>query len=276
MELIKVENAAFAYGGQNIFHNLNLTLNKGELCCLMGHNGCGKSTLLDCILGMHNLHNGRALIKQRPVATYKPLELAREIAYVPQLHERSFPYKVHQVVLMGRTPYMGAFGSPNAEDMLKVKQIMDEIGISHLEERPYTQISGGEMQMVLLARALVQETPVIIMDEPTVHLDFYNELLFLETVARLVKERELAVLIATHAPNQAFYFENCGLPIKVALMYHGKIAAQGAPSNVLTPVNIRKYYRVNAGLLTDAYNAGLKQLVPLNTAKTNKIDDDAA
>ena len=270
MELIKVSNAAFTYGERFIFQNLNLDLHEGELCCLMGHNGCGKSTLLDCILGIHTLAGGEITIKNRNVAGYKPLELAREIAYVPQIHERSFPYEVRQVIMMGRTPYIGTFGSPDETDKQLVEQIMFETGIAHLAFRPYTQISGGEMQMVLLARALVQDTPVIIMDEPTAHLDFYNGLLFLETVGRLVREKRLTVLIATHSPNQPFYFENSGLPVKVALMHNGEIAALGCPGEILTTDNILKYYQVNVKLLTDTANKTLRQVIPLNTVKNGQ------
>ena len=171
----------------------------------MGPNGCGKSTLINCILGIHAPDGGQIRIEGKDVSEYKPKDLAKKIAFVPQVHERTFPYTVEQIVLMGRNAHSGALTGPAAEDRELVHQVLERTGIAHLVQRPYTYISGGEMQLVMLARALVQKTAVIIMDEPSAHLDFRNELIFLENAARLIREESASVIMATHSPNQPFF-----------------------------------------------------------------------
>lgn len=175
--MLKIKDVSFAYNTNLVLKDINWQVNSGEIWCLMGRNGCGKSTLLDCILGINKLQSGSVVLADKPLWEYSPKSLARYLSYIPQVHERSFPYKVRQIVLMGRTAHLGGMGLPQAEDKILVKEAMESVGIAHLADRPYTQISGGETQMVLLARALVQQTPLIIMDEPTAHLDYYNELL---------------------------------------------------------------------------------------------------
>ena len=123
----------------------------------------------------------------------------KKLSFVPQVHERTFPYTVEQIVLMGRNAYGSSFSGPREEDRRIVEEVLKRTGIAHLAQRPYTQISGGEMQLVLLARALVQNTSVVIMDEPSAHLDFRNELIFLENAARLIREESTSVLMATHS-----------------------------------------------------------------------------
>ncbi len=269
MKLIEIHNAGFAYGENEIFRKIDLSLEQGTLCCLMGPNGCGKSTLLDCIIGVLHLREGKILVDGRDVLSYKPQLLAQKIAYVPQVHDRSFPYTVKQIVLMGRTASAGLFGSPgkDAEDL--VTNALRTVGIAHLSARSYTQISGGEMQLVMLARALVQQTPIIIMDEPTAHLDFRNEMVFMETVVNMIKEHNIAVLMATHSPNQPFYFENKGLDVNVAAIKDGGIYCHGVPSQVLTETSINEIYQIKSKRLTheDSHNGQLYQIVPIKTCE---------
>lgn len=261
---VKIENAAFSYGDHLVFKDITLETKRGEIFCIMGKNGCGKSTLLDCILGFHTLDTGSLLVSGKAVSTYKPLELAKQMAYLPQSYDRSFPYKVRQVVLMGRTAYMGHFGSPSSEDKHLVNKLMAQIGIDHLAERPYTTLSGGELQMVMLARALAQESPLILMDEPTAHLDYYNELLFLETIAELVHTGNRSIFMATHSPNQAFYLESKGIPVRVGLMWQGQLFESGTPKAVLTPQNLRRVYSIDAQIIE---TQDMRQVVPIKTLK---------
>ncbi|MGI5892641.1 MAG: ABC transporter ATP-binding protein [Bacillota bacterium] len=269
MPLIQIKNAAFAYDENDIFSGIDLSLERGQLCCLMGANGCGKSTLLDCILGINELGEGELIVDGKSIMTYKPHLLARKMSYVPQVHDRSFPYKVFQIVLMGRTSYLNRFGSPRKNDIEATQEALRSIGIEHLADRPYTQISGGEMQLVMLARALVQEAPIIIMDEPTAHLDFKNELLFMETVVNLIKEQGVSVLMATHSPNQAFYFENQGIDVKIAIMHNKRIFATGKPSSILLEENIKELYQIDSKIIchTDRDFGEVRQIVPLQTLK---------
>lgn len=265
--LLELEEVSFAYGEKPVFEHISYRLEPGTLCCLMGQNGCGKSTLLDCILGEHVPQQGKIRLLGREIQTYRSQDLAKQLSYVPQVHQRSFPYTVRQIVLMGRTAHSGFFSGPDADSEALAEEALALVGISALAERPYTQISGGEMQLTLLARALVQQTPLILMDEPTAHLDFRNELIFLQTVVRLMREKKTAVLLATHSPNQPFYFANQGVRVEVAAMRQGALFAVGAPKEVLTEENIRKIYGIEALRLSheDEVHGELMQIVPVQT-----------
>lgn len=267
MELIQVKDAAFAYEKKEVFSNVSLSLGSGEICCLIGPNGCGKTTLLDCILGFHHINSGEILIYNKYIHEYRKHELAQRIAYVPQSHTKTFPYKVLQAVVMGRAAYINFFSAPGKEDEDIAMNCLERVGMAHLAEMPYTQISGGEMQLVMLARALAQDTKVIIMDEPTAHLDFKNELLFLETVADLIKNKDVSVLMATHMPNHSFYFENKGLNVTLAMMNNGMLEPKGKPKDILTEEKLRQLYKIDARLLEYIFEDGseLKQIVPLST-----------
>jgi iron complex transport system ATP-binding protein len=266
-ELISIKNIAFAYEKKEVFSNLSLSLESGEICCLIGSNGCGKTTLLDCILGIHEVKGGEIFVENKNIKDYLRHELARKISYVPQIHEITFPYKVLQAVVMGRAAYLNFFSAPGKEDEDIAMDCLRKVGMDHLADKPYTQISGGEMQLVMLARALAQDTNIIIMDEPTAHLDLKNELLFLETVADLVTNHKVSVLIATHMPNHSFYFENKGLNVTLAMMSDGNIQEKGRPGEILTESNIRRLYKIDARLLEYTLEDGrtLKQIVPLST-----------
>ena len=263
--VIQVRDAAFSYGGPPVFEHVDLDIFAGRVCCLMGMNGCGKSTLIDCMLGVHECSSGQVLIGGEAVGHLKPADLAKQVAYVPQVHDRTFPYLVRDIVLMGRTAYQKGLSAPGEEDIARCEEAMERCGISNLADRPYTMISGGEMQMVMLTRALVQDTPVIIMDEPTAHLDFRNEQIFLETVVNLVKNRSIGVVIATHSPNQAFYFEKAGLDIQVALMADASIRALGKPSEVLNEELLGEVYgmKVRIARIDLGEDGMISQVIPM-------------
>ena len=259
---IEIKNISFGYGEKNVFENISLDISKGEMFFLMGRNGCGKSSLIDSILNINKINSGEIKINGKRLENYSPSELATKISYVPQSHEKSFPYTVRQVVLMGRTVYSGAFGSYSQKDKEIVDNIMKKVGIYHLAERPYILLSGGEIQMVMLARALAQDTNIIILDEPTAHLDFYNELLFMESILRLSKSEGKTIIIASHNPNHAFYAEKKGARVRVGLMADGKIDIIDSPSKALTSKNIRLIYNINSQILSSSYQ---NTIIPLNT-----------
>ena len=269
--LIAAEGICLSYdGGKPPLQDVSFRIGSGTLYCLMGANGCGKSTLINCILGIHAPDRGRILIGGREVDRYRPGELAKKISFVPQVHERTFPYTVEQIVLMGRNAYGSSFSGPREEDRRIVEEVLKRTGIAHLAQRPYTQISGGEMQLVLLARALVQNTSVVIMDEPSAHLDFRNELIFLENAARLIREESTSVLMATHSPNQPFYFERMGIDVRVLALCGRTLRFEGTPSEVLTEENILEIYRVRSRLMRSSGGGNektgeLRQIVPLET-----------
>lgn len=247
--MLRAEGVRFAWGDHRVLQDFSLEVKRGSVACLMGMNGCGKSTFLDCVLGENKPAAGTIEIDGRDTAKLRAPERARLLAYVPQLHERTFPYTVEHLVLMGRTAYQSEFGSVDDYDRKLADQALRACGIERLRDRACTALSGGEMQMVLLARALVQNTPLVVLDEPTAHLDFRNELLFLETVERLVRRSAVTVLMATHAPNQAFHLAAAGLDVRVALMSKGCVALCGRPEDVLTPETLLRYFGVHAGVV---------------------------
>ncbi|RDB60910.1 iron ABC transporter ATP-binding protein [Gordonibacter sp. 28C] len=286
LPMLRARDVRFSWGDHRVLQDFSLEVKRGSVVCLMGVNGCGKSTFLDCVLGENRPASGVIEVDGGDTAGMRAWERARLLAYVPQIHERTFPYTVEHLVLMGRTAYQAGFGSTDADDRRRALEALRTCGIDRLRERVCTALSGGEMQMVLLARALVQDTPLIVLDEPTAHLDFKNELVFLETVERLVGERGATVLMATHAPNQAFHLAAAGLDVKVALMSHGRVAREGTPDEVLTPDALRRYFGVTAAVAEVRFRQGediegfgdgraavVRQIVPLSTTGSETGED---
>ena len=267
MNAVKIENASFAYDDAEVFTDITLSVAKGEIYCLFGPNGCGKTTLLNNILGVLEPKKGKIFIEGKEVGSYRPRDLARQMAYVPQNHEKTFPYRVHEVVLMGRTPYTGIFTSPGREDIAICESALSSAGIGHLKDRIYTTLSGGETQLVMLARALAQAAPLIVMDEPASHLDFRHELLLLETIRDLVQEKGLTVILTTHDPNHAFYFENHGLPVTIAVMHEKSISLSGSPAEILQEDNMAQIFNVDSRVFThrEKDETILRYIVPLGT-----------
>ncbi len=267
MSLIRVEGVGFSYGQKPILKDIGFRVEKAEVLCLLGPNGCGKTTLLDCILGLHPLQSGRITLNGVSTAGIRPATLAKSVSYVPQGHERTFPYRVMEIVMMGRAAYTGLFSGPKLADEKIAEESLALVGIGHLRDRPYTRLSGGEGQLVLIARALAQRTPVVVMDEPTAHLDFKNELLVLETIGRLVRERNIAVVMATHFPNHAFFFENSGVRTRVAMLKEARILEIGEPGRVLREDLIETLYGIEASIvsLDGGASTSRKQVIPIRT-----------
>lgn len=247
--LLEIENLHFSYGTKQVLSGLSLNLEEGEVLCLLGPNGCGKTTLLDCILKILTPASGTLSIMGKNQKSLSPQELAKITAYVPQKHSSHFPFTVSDFVLMGRTPYTGLLGAPGKKDRELVHKVLLELGLEALQNKDYSRLSGGEARMVLIARALVQEAPLLIMDEPGSHLDYRNEILMLETILTLVKNRKRSVLMSTHSPNQVFFLENCGLPVRAAILQDGVIQDMGKPMDILTPEKLKKVYGVRTALV---------------------------
>jgi len=269
MHLIEINQLSFSYSQLEALKNVTLHADSGEALCLVGPNGCGKTTLLDHLIGAHPIQKQKLFYQGKAFESFRTRDLAKHIGYVPQFRQGTFPYRVLDFVLMGRTPYTRTFSGPGAEDRQIALQALEQIGIVHFQDRILTQLSGGERQMVILARALAQKTPLLLMDEPTAHLDFAHELLILETIVRLVKEQNLSVIMATHFPNHAFYLESHGVPTRVAMMREGELVAIGPPEAVLTKPNIETVFGVQSEILSlpDNFANGLKTIIPMKTAK---------
>ena len=267
MTLLDVSNINFGYDQRDVLKDISFKVNRGEIFFLLGPNGCGKTTLLDCVLGLLKPRQGDIQLNGTYINGIKPETIARQVAYVPQSHEKTFPYTVKDIVLMGRAAYIGMFASPSAEDMDIVDEALEQVGILHLRDRHYTQLSGGEGQLVMIARALAQKTSLIVMDEPTAHLDFKHELVIMETIVELVKDTGMSILMATHFPNHAFYFENNDIATRVALMNNSKFLAAGSPSDVLIEENIKLIYNINARVVSYTIDTEheVRQVIPIST-----------
>ena len=236
---IQLRGAAFRYYERDIFRNLNLDVYPGEVLCILGPNGCGKTTLLRCLSGALRLRAGLAQLDGKNIASFDVVELARKIGFLFQEHTAPFPFSVLEVVRMGRTPYLGLFGSPSARDTELAERALEKVGMLHIESKPYTQISGGERQLVLIARTLAQEPEVILLDEPTSHLDFKNQALSLQMINKLAGQG-ISMIMTTHNPNHALLF-----PATVAMMNSGSFTVTGKADQVITDETLKATYGID-------------------------------
>jgi iron complex transport system ATP-binding protein len=264
--LISLKGGKFSYGEKPIFSELNLEVHQDEVLCILGANGCGKTTLLRCLSGSLQLNEGKVHLGDTDIHTMKIDAVAKKIGFVFQEHAAPFPFSVLEVVRMGRAPHMKLFATPSAKDTEIAEEKLNLVGMSHLRDKPYTQISGGERQLVLIARTMAQEPKIILMDEPTSHLDFRNQTIVLQMINRLA-ENGLAILMTSHLPDHALLFSS-----KVALMKEGRFVQVGKPSEVMTEDTLREIYGLDIKMvnITDPDSGDkLKIVLP---RRQNKIE----
>jgi iron complex transport system ATP-binding protein len=235
---LEARDLGFGYPGKPIGRGAVFSLGAGEVVCLLGPNGCGKTTLFKTILGLLAPQAGAALIDGEDLSAWSRARRAKSLAYVPQAHTSFFPFSVLDTVLMGRTTHLGLFAVPSPRDRKAALAALESLHIAALAAADYTRISGGQRQLVLVARALAQEARFMIMDEPTASLDFGNQVMVLAQI-RSLSARGIGVMMSTHAPDHAFACAD-----RVLLMQDGKIVAEGEPEAVLTPERLRAVYGV--------------------------------
>ncbi len=238
MTILEAQHLDIGYRRTKIGRDIDLDIREGEVLCLLGPNGGGKTTLMKTLLGLLPALGGSVKLLDRDIADYSRGELARIVGYVPQAGTNFFPFNVIDVVLMGRVAHIGLFASPGKKDVAAADAALASLGIGHLRDRIYTEISGGERQLVLIARALAQEPRLLVMDEPTASLDFGNQLRVLDQITALAK-RGMAVVLSTHDPDHVFL---CG--DRAALLRGGRLVALGPPSEVITPAALEALYGV--------------------------------
>ncbi|WP_235948777.1 ABC transporter ATP-binding protein [Candidatus Frankia alpina] len=236
---VEVNGLSFGYGrnGHRIT-DVSLSVRATEVCCLLGPNGAGKTTLLRCLLGLLKPESGTVRIAGRDLGTLTPRELARSVAYVPQSTSSPFPFTALDIAVMGRTPHLGLLEAPGAADRRSALAQLDRLGIARLADRSFAALSGGERQLVLLARALVQQAAILILDEPTAALDYGNEVRTLHVVAELAREGH-AIIMTTHQPSHALTYSN-----RAVLMRGGVVIADGHPDDVVTGESLSDLYGV--------------------------------
>jgi len=259
MVKLEIKKLGCGYGRKIIAKNIDACIESGQVLCLLGHNGAGKTTLLKTILGFVKPQKGGIFLNGKNINSFSPKKLARIISYVPQMHMPPFPFTALDVVTMGRTIHLGMFSSPAKKDFDFARDIMKSLEISFLENRIYTEISGGERQMVLIARALAQEPEILIMDEPTLNLDFGNQAKVLKQIRRLA-QKGIGIIMASHFPDHAFLFSG-----KAALMQNNGQFIFGNAEEIITEKNLARVYGIGVKIVDFAGTAStrVKICVPI-------------
>jgi iron complex transport system ATP-binding protein len=234
--LVSIEGVSFGYARQEVLKGIDLNIQEGEIVTLLGRNGCGKSTLIKLMLGILRPLKGRVLYRGTDIKHLGAKYLAREIAYVPQIHKSSFPYSVLDVALMGRIPHKSFFFRYSREDLDIAYTALERLSMLHLADRAYTEISGGERQLTIIARALVQGAKTFIMDEPASGLDYGNQLKLLEQIVTLSDEG-YTFIKSTHSPEHALWGADRAVMIK-----DGVIVADGPCEAVVNDANLFSLY----------------------------------
>ena len=228
--MLKIENLSVNYGSRRVLHDVSLSVQSGEVVALIGPNGAVKSTLVRAVSGVVPTHSGSVHTNGDDFAALSPMQRARHLAVVPQAVSLPAAFTVWETVLMGRTPYLGFLGQPSPADEDRARHALERVSAWTLAGRRVGELSGGEQQRGLLARALCQSTPILLLDEPTAHLDLQYQVSLLEIVRELALHDKLAVLLAVHDLNLAARYAD-----RVALMVAGRITAVGKPGQVLRP-----------------------------------------
>jgi len=252
--LIKVEEISFGYTEKTVLNDISFTIAEGEIVTLLGPNGCGKSTLIKIMLGLLRPATGGIFFNGKNIQQVSSKSLAREIAYVPQIHKSSFPYTVMDVVLMGRIPHKAFFFQYSKGDMGIAADALERLSISHLADRAYTEISGGERQLTLIARALAQGAKTFIMDEPASGLDYGNQLRLLDQLIKLSREG-YTFIKSTHSPEHALWIADRAIMIK-----DGALMADGKCDEVISSENLFHLYNARVNVLK--LNRSLRVCVP--------------
>lgn len=238
--LLEARDLTIGHGKVPLGAPLSLSIQPGEVLCLLGPNGCGKTTLFRTLLGLLPPIGGQVELQGQPLHLLDRNARARQLAYVPQSTPFAFAWRVQELVAMGRAAHLGLLATPTRADEDIANECLHELGIGALAKRTVTTLSGGERQLVLIARALAQRGQLLVMDEPTASLDFGNQLRILDTVRELA-DRGIGVLLSTHQPQHAMQVAD-----RIALMAHGTLQAAGPAHDVATPERLAQLYGVDA------------------------------
>jgi iron complex transport system ATP-binding protein len=237
--MIDIQSLSVAYGKHLALRDISLSVQAGKILAIIGPNGAGKSTLIRAISGILPLVSGQIWMGEEDLTGTPPAHRARHLAVVPQASNLPGSFSVYQTVLMGRTPYLGWIGQASKIDHAHVRLALKQTQTLELADRLVGELSGGEQQRVLLARALAQDTKALLLDEPTTHLDLQHKSGLLNLVQQLASEKSLAVMMVLHDLNLASLYAN-----RIALLVDGRLQANGEPHNVLTEENLASTYQV--------------------------------
>lgn len=250
----EAQNIRYSYGSKPLLQEISFRVPERSVYCLTGPNGSGKTTLIGLALRDLKPVSGQFLLDGKDTTEFTLKEHASRIAYVPQVHRRTFAYTVREVVRMGRNRLLSGLYTLGKEDDAVVDRVLTQMGLSDLAEVPYTTLSGGELQVVLIARALVQESQMLIMDEPTANLDIDRSLSALSNLAKLVKEQEKTVFVVSHDLTLPLYLEDIGCPVTLAVLSEGRIAIEDTPHRALENPLLQKVYGVKSKLVNTEWD----------------------
>lgn len=256
---LEIKNGVIGYGSTRVLQDVNFALHTNETVCVLGKNGVGKTTLFKAMLGILKPQQGEILLNGKSIADWDRRKFAQLVAYIPQARSIPFPFKVLDFVLFGRTAHMGTFAYPNKRDKGIAEECLDQLNIRHLRDRIFTQLSGGEQQMVIVARALAQHPSFLIMDEPTSSLDFGNQIKIIRQINEL-KNQSLGIMMATHSPDHAFMCD-----ARVAVVHNKSIWQQGDSHEIVTETLLKTIYGVDVSISEMNLSAGNARMVCVPT-----------
>jgi len=262
---VNVKNLSYAYANRPVLKDLTFAVEAGVFFIIIGPNGSGKTTLMKLISGLLKPHQGRLEILNRPIDQYTRKALAKRIAFVPQMASVDFPFTVAEMVLMGRSPYLGMLGLEQEKDLEIARQAIAFTGLEHLTHRKLDQLSGGEQQRVYIARAICQEPDIILLDEPTASLDLAHQIRLMDMMETLKNEKGITVVMVSHDVNLAAMYGN-----QLLLLNNGHIVCQGPPEDVLTFQKLEETY--GCTLLVDESPLGKIPRVTLVPRKFIPLD----
>ena len=267
MNILEIENLSHTYSEQTVLSDLSFSIRQGELFIIIGPNGSGKTTLMKLIGGIHRLQKGNILISGISVDSYSRREMAKQIAYVPQMMPPEFPFTVSEIVSMGRSPHQGFLGLNSPSDQEASEQAMMFTDVAHLSGRRIDQLSGGEQQRVFIARAICQHTDIILLDEPTASLDLAHQVRIMDLMEKLKIERGMTVVMVSHDVNiSAMYADN------LLLLKKGEIIGLGTPLQVLKNQTLESAY--GCKLFVDQSPLGGSPRVSVVPNRHIKVMDD--
>ncbi|MPT08576.1 ABC transporter ATP-binding protein [Comamonas sp.] len=250
MAVLELQGLRTGHGRRVVSESVDLSISTGEVLCLLGPNGCGKTTLFRTVLGLLPPLAGRVLVQGQPVQHWPRAEFARRVGYVPQAQAGVFAFEALDMVLMGRAARLPLLARPSGADRTMALACMQRLQIAHLAARRYTELSGGERQLVLIARALAQEPALLVMDEPTASLDFGNQIRVLEQIEAL-SAQGMAMLLSTHQPEHGLRVAS-----RIALLGHGRLLGVGEPRAVATPAALAELYGISEAAIAAHLSGG--------------------
>jgi iron complex transport system ATP-binding protein len=241
--MLAVESLAFGFPGRTVGRDVSFALQAGEAMCVLGPNGGGKTTLFRTLLGLLPKHDGVIRLHDQEIENLSRHEIARRVGYVPQGHVGYFAFTVREFVLMGRTAHLGLFSVPGRKDREIAERALESLDIAHLADQPVTEISSGERQLALVARALAQEPKLLVLDEPTASLDFGNQVRVLQRISALAGSG-ISILFSSHDPDHAFLCAHRAL-----LLAEGRVLEIGAPRAVIRADTLERMYGVSVKVI---------------------------